>query len=91
MNNLNEAISLDPDNRSAVVLKDQMLRDMGGGVTIVLSPEDQRLLQQAQQLYIERRYFEALLIVEQLLRKSTNQTNADILELEKRVRAKTGT
>gem|GEM_PF-1068981 len=91
LNNLNQAISLDPDNRKAVVLKDQLLRAMGGGVTIVLSPEDQRLLQQAQQLYIERRYFEALLIVEQLLRKSTNQTNADILELEKRVRAKTGT
>ncbi len=91
LNNLNEAISLDPDNRTAVVLKDQLLRAMGGGVTIVLSPEDQGLLQQAQQLYIERRYFEALLIVEQLLRKPTNQTNADILELEKRVRAKTGT
>jgi tetratricopeptide (TPR) repeat protein len=91
LDNLNQAISLDPDNRAAVVLKDQLLRSMGGGVTIVLSPEDQHLLQQAQQLYVERRYFEALVIVEQLLRKPTNQTNAEILELEKRVRAKTGT
>ena len=91
LDNLDEAISLDPDNRSAVVLKDQLLRAVGGGVTIVLPPEDQRLLQQAQQLYLERRYFEALVIVEQLLRKPANQTNADILELEKRIRAKTGT
>jgi hypothetical protein len=91
LDNLDQAISLDPDNRAAVVLKDQLLRAMGGGVTIVLSPEDQRLLQEAQQMYLERRYFEALVIVEQLLRKPANQTNADILELEKRVRAKTGT
>jgi hypothetical protein len=89
--NLNEAISLDPDNRSAVILKDQLLRAVGGGVTIVLSPEDQRLLQQAQQLYVERKWFDALLIVEELLRKPANQTNAEILELEKRLRARTGT
>lgn len=91
LDNLNQAISLDPDNRSAVILKDRLLRAMGGGVTIVLSPEDQRLLQQAQQLYVERRYFEALPLVEQLLEKPSNQTNAEILELEKRLRARTGT
>ena len=91
LDNLNEAISLDPDNRSAVILKDQLLRAMGGGVTIVLSPEDQRLLQQAQQLYVERKWFDALLIVEELLRKPANQTNTEILELEKRLRARTGT
>jgi hypothetical protein len=91
LNNLNQAISLNPDNRPAVILKDQLLRAMGGGVTILLSPEDQRLLQQAQQLYVARRYFEALQLVEQLLEKPANRTNTEILELEKRLRARTGT
>jgi hypothetical protein len=91
LNNLNQAINLDPDNRAAVVLKDQLLRAMGGGRKIVLSPEDQRLFNQAQQLYVERKWYDALIIVEQLLRKPENRNNTDILDLEKKLRARTGT
>jgi hypothetical protein len=62
----------------------------GGEREDVLSSDDQRLLREAEAKYLAGRYFEALAIIEQLLRKSSNQRNQEILDLAKRVRAKTG-
>jgi hypothetical protein len=90
LDQLNEAIRLNPDNRNAVALKDQILIATGGEREDVLSSDDQRLLREAEAKYLAGRYFEALAIIEQLLRKPSNQKNQEILDLEKRVRAKTG-
>jgi hypothetical protein len=90
LDQLNEAIRLNPDNRDAVALKDQILIATGGERVDVLSSDDQRLLREAEAKYLASRYFEALAIIEQLLRKSNNQKNQEILDLEKRIRAKTG-
>jgi hypothetical protein len=90
LDQLNEAISLNPDNRDAVALKDQLLIATGGERVDVLSSDDQRLLREAEAKYLAGRYFEALAIIEQLLRKTSNQKNQEILDLEKRIRAKTG-
>jgi len=90
LDQLNEAIRLNPDNRDAVALKDQILIATGGERVDVLSSDDQRLLREAEAKYLAGRYFEALAIIEQLLRKPSNQRNQEILDLEKRVRAKTG-
>jgi len=87
---LNEAIQLNPDNRDAVGLKDRLLIATGGARVDVLSSDDQRLLREAEAKYLAGNYFEALVIIEQLLRKPSNQNNQEILDLEKRVRAKTG-
>jgi TolA-binding protein len=90
LDQLNEAIRLNPDNRDAVALKDQLLIVTGGEREDVLSSDDQRLLREAEAKYLSGRYFEALAIIEQLLRKPSNQKNRELLDLEKRVRAKTG-
>jgi len=90
LDQLNEAIRLNPDNRDAAVLKDQLLIATGGERVDVLSSDDQRLLREAEAKYLAGRYFEALAILEQLLRKPSNQRNQEILDLAKRVRAKTG-
>ena len=90
LDQLNEALRLNPDNRDAVALKDQILIATGGKREDVLSSDDQRLLREAEAKYLAGRYFEALAIIEQLLRKPSNQRNQEILDLEKRVRAKTG-
>jgi hypothetical protein len=90
LDQLNEALRLNPDNRDAVALKDQILIATGGKRVDVLSSDDQRLLREAEAKYLAGRYFEALAIIEQLLRKPSNQRNQEILDLEKRVRAKTG-
>ena len=87
---LNEAIQLNPDNRDAAALKDRLLVATGGERVDVLSSDDQRLLREAEAKYLAGDYFEALVIIEQLLRKPGNQNNQEILDLEKRVRAKTG-
>jgi len=90
LDQLNEALRLNPDNRDAVALKDQLLIVTGGEREDVLSSDDQRLLREAEAKYLSGRYFEALAIIEQLLRKPSNQKNQELLDLEKRVRAKTG-
>jgi hypothetical protein len=87
---LNEAIQLNPDNRDAVALKDRLLIATGGQRVDVLSSDDQRLLREAEAKYLAGDYFEALVIIEQLLRKPGNQNNQEILDLEKRIRARTG-
>jgi AraC-like DNA-binding protein len=87
---LDEAILLNPDNRQAVALKDQMLVATGGQRVDVLSSDDQRLLREAEAKYLSGDYFEALVIIEQLLRKPANKNNQEILDLEKRIRARTG-
>lgn len=82
---LNEAINLDPDYREAIVLKDRIQTGQGGQVSVVLSSVDQQKLRQAENLFIDGRYFEASVIVNQLWEKAENRSNPKLVELRRRI------
>ncbi len=82
---LNEAIKLDPDYREAIVLKDRIQTGQGGQVSVVLSSVDQQKLRQAENLFIDGRYFEASVIVNQLWQNPENRSNPKLVELRRRV------
>ncbi|ADK80624.1 hypothetical protein Spirs_1497 [Sediminispirochaeta smaragdinae DSM 11293] len=85
---LNEAIKLNPDYNDAIVLKDRIQAGSGGAVTVVLSSVAQQQLKQAEDLFIEGRYFEASVIVEQLMNNTKNRNNPKLLDLQKRIEAR---
>ncbi len=82
---LNEAIKLDPDYRDAIVLKDRIQTGQGGQVSVVLSSVDQQKLRQAENLFIDGRYFEARVLVEQLWQNTDNRSNPRLVELRRRI------
>ncbi len=82
---LNEAIKLDPDYREAIVLKDRIQTGQGGQVSVVLSSVDQQKLRQAENLFIDGRYFEASVIVNQLWQNPDNRSNPKLVELRRRI------
>lgn len=82
---LNEAIKLDPDYSDAIVLKDRIQTGQGGQVSVVLSSVDQQKLRQAENLFIDGRYFEARVLVEQLWQNPENRSNPRLVELRRRI------
>ncbi|MFW5712703.1 MAG: hypothetical protein ACOCW5_00535 [Spirochaetia bacterium] len=82
---LNEAINLDPDYQEAILLKDRIQTGQGGQVSVVLSSVDQQKLRQAENLFIDGRYFEASVIVNQLWQNSENRSNPKLVELRRRI------
>ncbi len=82
---LNEAIKLDPDYREAILLKDRIQTGQGGQVSVVLSSVDQQKLRQAENLFIDGRYFEASVIVNQLWQNEKNRSNPKLVELRRRI------
>ena len=82
---LNEAIKLDPDYREAILLKDRIQTGQGGQVSVVLSSVDQQKLRQAENLFIDGRYFEASVIVNQLWQNPENRSNPKLVELRRRI------
>lgn len=82
---LNEAIKLDPDYRDAILLKDRVQTGQGGQVSVVLSSVDQQRLRQAENLFIDGRYFEASALVEQLWQNPENRSNPKLVELRRRI------
>lgn len=82
---LNEAINLDPDYGEAIMLKDRIQTGQGGQVSVVLSSVDQQKLRQAENLFIDGRYFEASVIVNQLWEKADNRSNPKLVELRRRI------
>ncbi|MCF7914691.1 MAG: hypothetical protein K9L66_05960 [Spirochaetaceae bacterium] len=82
---LNEAIKLDPDYREAIVLKDRIQTGQGGQVSVVLSSVDQQKLRRAENLFIDGRYFEASVIVDQLWQNPENRSNPKLAELRRRI------
>lgn len=82
---LNEAIKLDPDYSEAIVLKDRIQIGSGSEITVVLSSVDQQKLRQAENLFIDGRYFEASALVEQLWQNPDNRSNPKLVELRRRI------
>lgn len=85
---LNEAIRLNPDYNEAIALKDRIQAGTGGAVRVVLSSYAQQRLKDAEDLFIEGRYFEAQVLVKELLQNEENRRNPRLLELERRIEAR---
>lgn len=83
---VDEAISLNPDNDDAILLKDRIQIAVGGKATVVLSSADEAQYQQAIQAFQRGNVVGALALVDGLLQKSTNRRSAKILDLQKRLK-----
>ncbi|MCQ2572508.1 MAG: hypothetical protein MJ182_01300 [Treponema sp.] len=84
---LDEAISLDPNNSSAINLKDKIQVSIGGKAAAVLSAEDESRYQVAILELQRNNLITANAIVEQLLQKDSNKNSTKILELRKKIKA----
>ena len=82
---LNEAIRLDPNNATAVALKDELQTFTGGGARVVLSSDTLELFHRAEQLFVERRLLEARRIVQQLLQDEANAGYRPLQDLKERI------
>jgi tetratricopeptide (TPR) repeat protein len=90
MEQLNTAITLDPDYREAVELKDRMQGALGASRQLILSSDDQRRFREAEGYYLNGQYPEAYQIVLDLLRKPGNQGYRPLLDLRANIEARLG-
>ncbi|MBA7703432.1 hypothetical protein ES703_112218 [subsurface metagenome] len=82
---LNKAIELDPDNTQAIEIKDDIQLALGGTRKTVLSSDADRQYREAEKKFLQGNYFEALAIVERLLRDPGNKRYKPLLDLKKRI------
>lgn len=85
---LNEALRLNPNNEQAGLLKDKIQTDVGGQASVVLSSAAEREYQRAVQEYQQGNTIVALSIVEQLLQDPRNRNSNRILELQRRIQSR---
>jgi len=85
---LNEALKLTPESQKVTNLLDRVEAEFGGRTTTVLSSTAQQQYRIAEEKYIEGNYFEALRIVNQLLKDKNNQNYPPLLELKRRIESK---
>ncbi len=88
LDQLNKAIELNPNNQKAIALKDRIQIAAGGTVQAVLSSAALEQFRIAENKYLAGEYFEALAIVERLLKDKRNRNYPPLLELKKRLEAK---
>jgi tetratricopeptide (TPR) repeat protein len=84
---VNEAISLNPNNAQAMSVKDRLLSRMSRPSDIVLSSQDEEAYNHALMEYQRGNYIMALSIVRRLLQNPQYRNIAKILELQRRVQA----
>lgn len=82
---LNEAILLDPTSEAAVALKDRILTNQGGTAQLVLSGAAESQYQQAVLLFQNGEYLQAYGIVERLMQDSRNAKSTKLQDLRKRI------
>ncbi len=85
---LNEALKLNPNNEQAVALKDRIQMDVGGQAAVVLTNAAEREYQRAVQELQKGNNIVALSIVEQLLRDPQNRNSPRIIELQRRIQSR---
>jgi len=85
---LNEALKLNPNNNEAGTLKDRIQTDVGGQAVVVLTSASEREYQRAVQELQRGNTIVALAIVEQLLQDPRNKNSSRILELQRRIQAR---
>ena len=83
---VDEAISLDPNNNAALLLKDRIQITIGGRTLIVLSSEDEAKYQKAVAALQSNNIITANALVEELLQKSSNKNSSKIIDLQKKIR-----
>ncbi len=88
LDQLNKAIELNPNNQKAIALKDRIQIAAGGTVQAVLSSAALEQFRIAENKYLAGEYFEALAIVERLLKDKRNRNYPPLLELKKRLETK---
>jgi tetratricopeptide (TPR) repeat protein len=82
---LNQALLLNPGNNQAMVLKDRVLTELGGDSSVVLSSAAEREYQRAVQELQQGNTLVAMTIVRQLLQDPQNRNSTRILELQRRI------
>ncbi|HNY16449.1 MAG TPA: hypothetical protein PKL75_03275 [Treponemataceae bacterium] len=82
---LDEAVKLNPDNQVAIALKDRIQTSMGGASVAVLSAVDESKYQQAVQELQKGNKITASALVEQLLQNPKSRNSAKIQDLKKRI------
>jgi hypothetical protein len=85
---LNQALKLTPQNQQVTTLLDRVEAEMGGRTTTVLSNAAQQQYRLAEEKYIEGNYFEALRIVNNLLKDEQSSQYPPLLELKRRIESK---
>ena len=90
MSILEEAVTLNPENREAQILLDRLRIQSGGQATVALSSAEEQQLRRAETLFIQDNAAQAYAIVQQLLRDEENQRYPPLLDLEQRIAARLG-
>ncbi len=85
---LEESLQIDANFNQAAVLLDQLRTSTGGIVTSVMSDADQQKLRFAENLYVEGKYLEASIIINQLWKVPENRKSAKLNDLKKKVDAR---
>jgi len=84
---LDQAIRLNPENQDAPRLRDQIVARSNVPSNTVLSREDEAEYQRALRETDARNHFVALAIVEQLLQNPRNRNVTKLIELQRRIRS----
>ena len=87
LDQLDEAIKLNPNNETAITLKDRVQTSIGGKSVAVLSAEDESKYQLAVQELQKGNKITASALVEQLLQNPKSRNSSKILDLKKRIDA----
>ncbi|MEJ5189647.1 MAG: hypothetical protein WHT84_10590, partial [Breznakiellaceae bacterium] len=85
---LNEALKLNPNSEEAITLKDRIQAEVGGQAVVVLSSAAEREYQRAVQELQNGNTIVALSIVQQLLQDPKNRNVPKLRELERRIQAR---
>jgi hypothetical protein len=82
---LNEAISLNPENIEATRIKDRILNRAGSSGSVVLSSEDEAEYQRAVREFQAGNNLVAFAIVDKLLQNPRNRNITKLVELHRRI------
>ncbi len=85
---LEEAIQINSDFDAAAVLMDKIRTSTGGISQVSMSSSDTQQLRYAESLYIEGRYLEANIIINQLWVNSNNRKSSKLNDLKTKVEAR---
>ncbi len=85
---LEESIKIDSNFNQAAVLLDQLRTSTGGAGVSVMSESDQQKLRFAENLYVEGKYLEAGIILNQLWNNPENRKSSKLNDLKKKVDAR---
>ncbi len=88
LSRLDQAIALNPNNESAITLKDRIQIAVGGKAAVVLSSADEASYNQAIQELRNNNALGAYTIVERLMQNPANRRSSKILDLQKQVQAR---